>query len=169
MLGQKILGPVSNADTTQFAAEKEQRVFTAAANISVGMTVALTSGDTTGTKVVKTQALATQDHLVVGVYEGIGGTGADTTATGATGKDAVTNDIISVTTLGIASALIWAQTTTTIDNNILILSLTSGKDGYLEEGGQTLTAGVVPAFITKEAASATTSTVTTKKVWVNCI
>ena len=169
MLGQKILGPVSNADTTQFAAEKEQRVFTAAANISVGMVVALTSGDTTGTKVVKCQALATQDHLVVGVYEGIGGTGTDTTATGATGKNAVTNDIIMVTTLGIASALIWAQTTATTDLNILIPSLTVGKDGYLEEGGQTFTAGAVPAFITKEAAATTTGTSITKKVWVNCI
>jgi len=164
----KILGPISSADTTQQQAERETRVFTAGAAISVGMLVGIASGDTTGTKVVKVPAAAGSDHILVGVYEGVGGSGSDTATSGCTGKDAVTNDIISVTCLGIASVLVYANTTTIADLDVLVPSVTGNKPGYMESGGTSLTAGLQAPVIAKEALSATTDVLTiVKKAWVN--
>lgn len=166
----KINGPVSNADTTQYLAEKKYRLYTANAAISVGMQVSLAAGDTTCKKVVKTPTTTTTDHIAIGIYEGIGGTGtnaptadADGTATGLKGKAAITNDLIQITVFGPALALAdlaaqWA------DQDVLVASTATA--GYLATAGGTLTAGIRPLVVAKEAAVTSTYTVRTKTVMV---
>lgn len=159
----KINGIVSNADTTQYLAEKKYRLYTANAAISVGMQVSLATGDTTGKKIVKTPTTTTTDHVAIGVYEGIGGTGADATLSGLTGKAAVTNDLVQITVLGpvVALADLNAQWT---DHDVLVASTTTA--GYLSSGGATLTAGIRPLAIAKEAAVTSTFTNLAKAVYV---
>lgn len=154
MLGSSnILGPISSADTTNVSSEKVQAVFEAGAAISVGMVVMLAGSDTTGKKVIKTTTtIANCANLVVGIYEGLGGTGAETTTSGATGRDAVTGDTIYVTRYGKAAALVDG-TTGAATTDGLILTMSTATAGVLNRQTTAVTNGVGHPFKALQANS----------------
>lgn len=73
--------------------------------ISIGKAVKIDVTDTSVYKVIEAAAAVANTSLVVGVYEGIGGSGA-VAGTGYNGKAAVANDSILVTAYGKATATV---------------------------------------------------------------
>lgn len=158
MLGSSnIQGPISSADTTNFAGEKIQVVCEAGAAISVGNTVMLAGSDTTGKKVIKTTTtIANCANLVVGIYEGVGGTGSETTTSGASGRDAVAGDTIYVTRYGKAAALVDG-TTGAATTDGLILTMSTATAGVLNRQTTAVTNGVGHPFVALQANSGAAS------------
>lgn len=87
-----------------YSAEKVEVMYKAGGAITVGAPVMIDVSDTTG-KTVVVGASAAKSRLMVGVYEGKGGTGAATTVSGLSGNAAVTGDIILVTVHGLCSVI----------------------------------------------------------------
>lgn len=157
------LGLVSNADTTLQQAEHIDMWFEADGAIPVGSVVALDTGNTAGKLVVVCPAAATADHRALGIYQGQGGSGAETTTSGLLGRAAVDGDIIKVRVFGVATALFDATTTQAADGDVIVCSTVTA--GQLFAPTTTFTAGAFPLFTVLEAL-ATTSTITAKKVFV---
>jgi len=157
----KLGGITVLADTTLYQAEKISALFVANAAVSVGMNVGLTTSNTAGKLVVKTPASANSDHLSLGIYEGEGGTGALTTTSGLTGRDAAANDLIWVTIYGLATALVDGTTTDATDGNALTPSVTTA--GELESLANTFAAGAKPIYTCLETNTGATAA---KKVFV---
>ncbi len=93
-------GQTTNGVATAY---KETGIYTAGEAIPVGSWVMISVADTTGTAVLKGTSAA--GPRFVGIYEGVGGTGADA-ASPFTGKAALTGDRITVTKRGRAIALV---------------------------------------------------------------
>lgn len=141
--------------------EKGIGAFRAGAAISVGYSVMTHVSDTTGKSVIaRTVAL---QHLLTGIYEGSGGSGAQTSVSGLTGRDAVTGDVVWITCYGPALALAYATTTLGAGSALQI-----GTPGILTEAANpTAPAG---AQLAAFAAVTVTSTAgTAVRVIVKCM
>lgn len=126
------------------------------------------TNDTTCTKVIT--CTTTDDHAVVGLYEGLGGSGA--LAAGATtvnigGKNAVTNDVIDVLVYGRGFA-ITRSTDTTGYAATTLTTLVLNSTGYLTNGSD-VGAGLQSAFIAFEAQTVTDNTTTAQVVFVKLL
>lgn len=143
------------------APEKGIGAFRAGAAISVGRSVMTDVADTTGKSVIhRTVAL---QHLLTGIYEGVGGSGAATTTTGLTGKDAVTGDVVWITCYGPALALAYVTTTLGAGSALQI-----GTPGILTEAANpTAPAGAQIAAMSAVTVTATTGTAV--RVIVKCM
>lgn len=98
------LNGISITTDAQAFADKVEVLCTATAAVLAGSPVIIDTADTTCYKVkVPSANTAAQTSLLVGIYEGIGGSGANA-GTGFTGKAAVANDTILVTAYGKAIA-----------------------------------------------------------------
>lgn len=64
--------------------------------MTVGWPVRIDPATTTPYGGVAIGCTTTYDHAIIGIYAGVGGTGADTTTSGLTGKAATTDDAIEV-------------------------------------------------------------------------
>ena len=144
---------VSESDTQLGAPDKVECIYEADAALPVGAAVQhdLTS-NTSATLVVPT--VIGEDHVFCGVYEGKGGTGADTTTSGLSGKAAVDGDIVYVTTHGLATALVGGGGTTIASGTLLGCAVTAGQ---LSVVSTALVAGAIAPIL---SLGTTTSTAT---------
>lgn len=116
--------------------------YKAGAALTVGTVVAQDVTDSSGIAVIAATTTAAVRLRCVGLYEGDGGTGATTTATGFTGKAAVTGDIVAIKVYGIGTAVCGPQTTN--DLSTAGISLTPGNTaGQL----QAMTAATVTGWL----------------------
>ena len=159
--GTGIVGTVVGADTTLRQAESHDLLFEADGAIGVGEAVALDTGNTAGKLVVVCPAGATADHRAIGIYQGEGGSGAQTTTTGLSGRAAVDGDFVWIRVSGIATALVDGTTTDANDGDVLSPSLTTA--GELVSLSTTFDAGDFPIFTCIEANAGATAA---KKVFV---
>jgi hypothetical protein len=157
----KLGGRTVLADTALYQAPKISCLFEADAAITVGKCVAIDTGNLTAALVVTCPAAATADHRALGIYEGEGGSGAKTTVSGLSGRDAADADQIWITMFGLATALVDGDTTDATDGDALTPSVAVA--GELQSLGTTFAAGAKPIFTCLEA---NTSTVAAKKVFV---
>jgi hypothetical protein len=138
-------------------------------------TVALTSGDA-----VRIGALATEEnrdqititndvtaglvHMIRGIYQGIGGTGAVNTTTGSPGgRNALASDIVFITTFGVAIGRVDGTTNVAIGDPLYMI----GTAGVLKQAASIATPpaiGVMWPVVSLEAY--TTDAVDFKKVHV---
>lgn len=100
-----------------------EELYFANTDIPAGTLVMLDTTDTTYCRYV-TKATVAADHAVLGVYEGVGGTGAAATAY-ATGKNAKSGDQIIVRTRGASSALSINGTTNIALRDPLLIAVTT--------------------------------------------
>lgn len=119
------VGGVDISTDTFATAPTVKELYKAGGAIAVGQAVILDSADPTG-KTVATLASATEKHAsaFVGIYSGVGGSGATSTATNLSGKDAVSGDMILLVTQGVTYA-IAGGTVAAVDQ--LKLSTTAGR------------------------------------------
>lgn len=153
------LGSVSSDGTTLQQAERIQMLFEADATITPGKTVALDTGNTAGKLVVTTPVSI--NSRIVGVYEGEGGTGAQTTTSGLTGNSALDGDLIWVTVYGVATALLASTSTAFADGDSCVAN--ADVAGVLQQAAASATATTY--FVALEALT-TGGTGTAKKVFV---
>lgn len=145
----KINGPTSLADTTLYMCESVDAWFEADGAIPVGSAVMLKASNPTGKLVVALTAnSATTDHLAIGAYTGIGGSGALTTVPGLSGKAAVDGDIIKLRVYGIAEMLVSGATDVVAGDPLTFHGTT---DGVLIQGTTTAEAGIRHPFVAMEA------------------
>jgi len=145
MIIKRLGGLLMKADTTLESAEQIQCLFETSAAISVGTVVGFTATGNPDGKLISAATVA-NDHLVCGVYEGNGGKGADTTTSNASGKDALSGDLVFVTTYGVAKALYSATTTATVACEL-------GATGKYKTLVTALAAGLVSPAVNLEDAS----------------
>lgn len=157
-------------DTALYAPDKVECLFQAQAAFTSGMCVAHTgfaSANTTGTLIVKQAAVATGDHLIVGIFEGNGGaSGAPASVSGANGRDAQAGDVVLVTAYGVALAQVDATTTAMAPLSVVAPSLVTA--GLVIDAGTTFNAGYLPPMVALDTLAAT-STVTIKSIFVKCL
>jgi hypothetical protein len=137
-------------------------LFRAGGAISPGVSVMTDVADNTGKSVIaRTVAL---QHLLTGIYEGTGGTGAPSSAAGFTSKRAaVTGDPIWVVCYGPALALAYATTTLGAGSALQI-----GTPGILTEAANpTAPAGALIAAL--QAVTVTSSGGTALRVIVKAM
>ncbi len=90
--------------------EQSVRAYKAGGTIGPGSVVVLDVSDATGNTVIASTLALAAYGIAVGVYNGEGGSGAEATVSGTTGKSAASGDIINVVRAGIVSVLCYAQT-----------------------------------------------------------
>lgn len=142
------LGGLNQITESLGGPDKIQAIFEADGAINPGEAVALDTGNVTGKLVVACPASANSDHRFVGIYEGQGGSGAETTTTGLTGFAAADGDIIYVTVYGVAQALLDGGTTDCVDGDALTPSVATA--GELQSLGVTFDAGDTAAVVCLE-------------------
>lgn len=145
MSGPKMInGMVANADTTLYSAPSDTEEYEADGAIPVGSAVALDVANLTGKLVVA----ATLMTGVVGIYEGLGGTGA-VAGTGFSGQAAVDGDIITVTTRGHAVAIVAGDVVAVSDGEALAV-----EGAGVLEGGAAIADQQTGKIISLEATTA---------------
>jgi len=162
----KQLGGITTVSDTALPAPDGPitRTFEADGAIPVGTAVTVDfASDATGKLVI--QADAALDHRqVVGIYAGVGGTGAAATVSGTSGKAAVDGDIIEVVTYGVAYAL-QDGTTDTVPGEALAIEATTG---YLIGGITAVTNGTANAMLFT-CMEAVTTDGAAGRVYVKCM
>lgn len=94
-------------------ADKTREYLTSTA-LSVGSLVFLDTADATGNTIKAVGSATAQAQMcAVGVYTGKGGSGAQTTVTGLSGKDAAVGDRVRIVKVGVVSVLTTPSTTGT--------------------------------------------------------
>lgn len=141
--------------------EKGIGLFRAGAAISVGRSVMTDVADNTGKSVI-TRTVALQ-HLLTGIYEGVGGSGAQTTTSGLSGRDAATGDPIWVTCYGPALALAYATTTLGAGSALQI-----GTPGILTEAPNP-TSPIVAVHASLQAVTVTATTGTATRIIIKAM
>lgn len=128
---------VTESDTTLGSAEKVQVLFEADDTINVGYAVGIDlTSSTTGKLVV---AAPVDEHVTrVGIYEGDGGSGAETTTSGLSGRTAKDGDIIYVTAYGVAKGYMTGNVTGIVKGTALGVFNTAG---LLEEADYAAASG----------------------------
>lgn len=143
------LGGLNQITESLAGPDKVEALFEADGTINPGEAVALDTGNLLGKLVVACPASANSDHLFAGIYEGKGGSGAETTTTGLTGTQALDGDIILITVYGVAQGLLDGGTTDCADGNALTPSVATA--GELQSLGTTFDAGAIASVVCLEA------------------
>lgn len=142
---------------SMYGTEKVEMLFKAAGAIPVGVTAALVGTDAAGQTVIAgTSALG---NLVVGLYEGVGGTGTATTVSGLSGNAAVSGDLISLTVYGKGVAIMGPQTSSNLSTGGKILNL-GATAGQLQENTTPTATGFIGWPFVSLAVGATTAAAT---------
>lgn len=151
-----------------FKPEKIECMYIAEAAITVGKAVMIstsTSFPFGGACLTATGAL---DHAIIGIYEGVSeGRGAATAVSGLTGKDALANETVFVTTYGPAVALCYASTT---DSTIAAGDQLdwAGVAGVARRSAAP-SAGLVSAGVAFEAQTVSSTSGTATDILVRCM
>ena len=134
--------------------------------ISIGKAVKIDVTDTSAYKVIEAAAAVANTSLVVGIYEGIGGSGA--TATGYNGKAAIANDSILVTAYGKATATVEGLASSTAGQRCIVS--TAATAGNLKViANETVAADEKYAALFVILEQYQTTTAAAKAVFVRCL
>lgn len=149
-----------------YGAERVEVFYKAGGAITVGAPVMIDVSDTTA-KTVVTGTTTTKTPLMVGVYEGKGGTGTATAVSGLTGNAAVTGDIILVTVHGLCSVIASPKTSSDLSTSgkVLALGTTAGQC----EGYETATAKMSNLLVTLEVGATTAASTSVIKAYANFV
>lgn len=142
------LGGLNQITETFTPATKIQIEYTASGAIPVGSCVRLVAAANTDGSLVAMTTATTDNEAAVGIYEGVGGTGADATVAGTSGRAAVDGDRVLITAHGIAMALQDGGVTDTVVGEALYPEATSG---YLIGGAAAVDLGGKATFLCQEA------------------
>lgn len=143
MLIKQLTGQILDSDTVLAAdPNRIEAVYEADEAIPVGSPIQFDkTGNTTGKLAIV--ALAAEDELFCGIYEGKGGTGAPATLSGTSGQAAVDGDIILGTVLGVAKALFQDTTTAVVAGDFISIA----ANGLFRKQTTLPVAGMIaPAF-----------------------
>lgn len=147
--------------------DKVEAAYMANVAILAGSPVIIDTADTTGYKVKLAAAnTAAQTSLLVGIYEGIGGTGA-AAGTGFTGKAAIANDSILVTVYGKAIASVIGAASVTAGSRCNVEGSGATAGSVLAVANAVAGENYAPIITLLEAY--TTATAAAKSVFVRAL
>lgn len=154
MLIKRLGGKVYSDGEAYSGGDKVEVLFEADGAIPVGTPCTLDiTANTLGTLVVASETA--NDHAFIGVYEGRGGSGAEATISGLTGRAAVDGDVIYLTAYGVAETLCDGTTTDIAAGNALSLA----EDAAEFTASAAVDAGVAAKAIALEALTTATGNI----------
>lgn len=149
-----------------YGAERVEMFYKAGGAITVGAPVMIDVSDTTA-KTVVTGVGAAKSRLMVGVYEGKGGTGTATAVSGLTGNAAVTGDIILVTVHGLCSIIATPKAGSDLSTSGKTLAL--GTTAGAAEGYETPTVQMSTFLISLEVGATTAASTSVIKAYARFV